>query len=161
MKKTNYLVPLFWVMFFLISCGSAKIERFEVENYKVGSEGTVFLKVWSYGGRSQDAVGKAKRNAIEAVLFRGVPENNGVKGRKPLVSISQREEHKKFFEEFLSENGSYHTFVNLSNEGSVRASDRLRVGNQYKIGVLVLVQLQSLRTYLEEKGIIKGFADGF
>lgn len=148
---------------FYISCGSAKIETYEVENLKIANRGTVLIKVWSYSNKRQASENKAKLNGVKAVLFDGIPEGiqNRVKGRKPLVTPEQREKHKDFFEKFLSDGGGYTNYVSLSNDGSIAAQDRLKVGKQYKTGMVMLIQRERLSKFLESKKIIKGFADGF
>jgi hypothetical protein len=57
--------------------------------------------------------------------------------------------------------GKYMKYVNLSNDGSVAAEDRLRIGREYKIGVLVSVNVTQLRKFLEDERIIKSLSSGF
>ena len=51
--------------------------------------------------------------------------------------------------------------VNVKGEGAVAAEDRVKVGKEYKIGVVVSVNVGSLRKDLETAGIIKGLGAGF
>ena len=52
-------------------------------------------------------------------------------------------------------------FVNVTGDGSVAAEDRLKVGKEYKIGVVVSINVNLLRKDLETAGIIKGLGAGF
>jgi GTP-sensing pleiotropic transcriptional regulator CodY len=52
-------------------------------------------------------------------------------------------------------------FVSLASDGAVAAEDRMKVGKQYKIGVLVSVNVALLRKDLEDAGIIKSLNAGF
>ena len=74
--------------------------------------------------------------------------------QKPLVSPQDHAKNEKFFEEFYK-SGRYLQFVALSNDGTIRPQDRLKVGSQYKIGVALSIQKDALRKYLESEGIIK------
>ena len=48
-----------------------------------------------------------------------------------------------------------------SSDGNVAAEDRMKVGKEYKIGVIVSVFKDALRQDLESAGIIKGLSSGF
>ena len=52
-------------------------------------------------------------------------------------------------------------YVSESGDGNVDAGDRVKVGKEYKIGVLVSVSKDALRKDLEAAGIIKGLSSGF
>jgi len=52
-------------------------------------------------------------------------------------------------------------FVSITNDGSVGAGDRLRVGKEFKIGVIVSVNVVALRADLENAGMLKGLSSGF
>ncbi len=52
-------------------------------------------------------------------------------------------------------------YVSLSNDGSIDTDDRLKVGKEYKIGVVVSVMKDQLRKDLEKAGIIKALDAGF
>ena len=47
-------------------------------------------------------------------------------------------------------------FVSESSDGNVDAADRVKVGKEYKIGVVVSVHKDALRKDLEAAGIIRG-----
>ena len=49
----------------------------------------------------------------------------------------------------------------MSNDGAVAAEDRMKVGKEYKVGVIVSVNVSALRKDLEAAGIIKSLDAGF
>ena len=52
-------------------------------------------------------------------------------------------------------------FVSLTNDGAVAAEDRIKVGKEYKVGVLISIRKEELRKDLETTGILKGLGAGF
>jgi sRNA-binding protein len=71
------------------------------------------------------------------------------------------DEKADFFEPFFEEGGRYMKFVSESSDGNVDAADRVKVGKEYKIGVVVSVHKDALRKDLEAAGIIRGLSSGF
>lgn len=134
-------------------------EEYEVQFLKDGVEGTILFKIFSYGKNENDCLTNAKRNAIRAVIFDGIP---GSDLQNALVTEAGAEEkYKDYFNAFLKPNGKYIKYVAISTDGSIDANDRLRVGNKIKIGIVVLVQKASLRKELETAGVIRKLNDGF
>jgi hypothetical protein len=139
-----------------------KIWRYEIEVVSVGAQGTYLIKVWSYSKKPQVAIEQAKKNAVHGIIFQGFVGKQGVSGQKPLTNNPNLEQEKEsFFADFFADGGKYLKFVNITNDGSVAASDRLKVGKEYKIGVIVSVNVSELRKDLENAGIIKGLGSGF
>jgi hypothetical protein len=136
--------------------------RYEIEVVDVGAQGTYLIKVWSYAKKANDAIAQAPRNAVHGVIFSGFAGKPGVSGKKPLATSPNLEEAKKeFFDAFFADGGKYMKFVNLTNNGSVSARDRLKVGKEYKVGVVVSVDVSGLRKDLEDAGIITKLGAGF
>ena len=52
-------------------------------------------------------------------------------------------------------------YVSLSNDGAVAAEDRMKIGKEYKIGVIVSVNVAQLRKALEDANIVKSLTSGF
>ena len=48
------------------------IGNYEVECMGTGMDGTQLIKVWGYGNKPDDAVYQAKKNAVHAVIFKGI-----------------------------------------------------------------------------------------
>ena len=136
--------------------------RYEIEPVGVGTQGTYLIKVWTYSKKSQVAIDQAKKNAVHGIIFRGFTGITGVPGQKalsrePNLEVTQGD----FFKSFFGQGGDYMRFVSITNDGSIAPEDRLKVGNEYKIGVIVSVNVSEMRKYLEDKGIIKKLGAGF
>jgi hypothetical protein len=140
-----------------------QIWRYEIEPVSEGVQGTYLIKVWSYSKKSKLAIEQAKKNAVHGIIFRGFAGINGV-AKKPALAGSNpnlEEEKKDFFDSFFADDGKYMKFVNITNDGSIAAKDRLKVGKEYKLGVIVSVNVDALRKDLEDAGIIKKLGAGF
>jgi len=153
----------------LASCASSKIEdrytqqwRYEIEPVATGTQGSYLIKVWSYSKNQTVAAEQAKKNAVHGVVFRGFAGMNGVPRQPPLATSPNMENEKKeFFGPFFANGGRYMKYVSITNDGSIGAKDRLKVGKEYKIGVIVSVAKEELRKDLEEAGIIRPLGAGF
>ena len=136
--------------------------RYEIEAVQQGVAGTYLIKVWSYSKKPDVAIDQAKKNAVHGIIFRGYAGKDRVPGQSPLTNNPNIEEEKAdFFDAFFADGGKYMKFVSLTNDGAVAAEDRMKVGKEYKIGVLISVRKEELRKDLENAGIIKGLSAGF
>lgn len=136
--------------------------RYEIEAVQTGTQGTYLIKVWSYSKKPEVATEQSKKNAIHGIIFKGFPGKSGVPGQNPLTNNSNLEEEKAdFFNNFFSNGGKYMKYVSLSNDGAVAAEDRMKIGKEYKIGVIVSVNVAELRKELENEGIIRSLSSGF
>jgi hypothetical protein len=141
---------------------NTKSWRYEIEPVGVGTKGSYLIKVWSYAKKQNAAIEQAKKNAVHGVIFRGFTGMNGAAGQKPLTNNPNLEEEQRdFFNAFFADGGKYMKFATISNDGSIAARDRLKVGKEYKIGVIVSVNVSELRKDLENAGIIAKLGAGF
>jgi hypothetical protein len=172
MKKTiQYLSLLLIVLtsFSLsISAQNKKADKdtrnwvYEIEPVSVGAQGSYLIKVWSYSKKPIVALEQAKKNAVHGIIFKGFTGIQGVPGQRPLTNNPNLEvEQAEFFKNFFAEGGKYMKFVNITNDGSVAAEDRLKIGKEYKIGVVVSVNVAGLRKDLEDAGMVRGLNSGF
>lgn len=136
--------------------------RYEIEAVGTGVQGTYQIKVWSYSKKPDVAIEQAKKNAVHGIIFKGFAGKQGVTGQNALTSnVNLEEEKADFFESFFSDGGKYMKFVTTSNDGAVAAEDRMKIGKEYKVGVVVSVNVSALRKDLEDAGIIKSLGSGF
>lgn len=170
MKNIIFICVFVWIM----SCTSAiyaqnkQADRdtrewiYEIEPVGIGTQGTYLIKVWSYSKKPIVAIEQAKKNAVHGIIFKGFSGAPGVPGQRPLSSNPNLEvEQSEFFKNFFNSGGKYMKFVSITNDGSVAAEDRLKVGKEYKIGVVVSVNAAGLRKDLEDAGIIRSLNSGF
>jgi hypothetical protein len=136
--------------------------RYEIECVSTGATGSYLVKVWSYSKKPDVAINQAKKNAVHGVVFKGFTGKGAGCTQKPLAGSPALEQEKaEFFKDFFADGGKYMKFVSVSGDGSVAAEDRLKIGKEYKIGVVVSVYKDELRKDLEAAGIIKGLNSGF
>jgi hypothetical protein len=138
--------------------------RYELEALATGVQGTYQIKVWSYSKNVETATEQAKKNAVHGIIFKGFPNKGRVQGQKPLARNSNLyKENEYFFKEFFKTGGGdYMKFVTLASNGQIAAGDRIKISKkEYKIGVVVSVNIAELRKHLESKGIIRGLSNGF
>jgi|TARA_B110000483_G_scaffold189133_1_gene224312 hypothetical protein len=138
--------------------------RYELEAVQTGTKGTYQIKVWSYSKNVETAIEQAKKNAVHGIIFKGFPNKGRVQGQKPLArNASLYEEKEEFFQEFFkTAGGDYMKFISLANNGQIAAGDRIKISKkEYKIGVIISVNVAELRKHLESKNIIKGLSGGF
>lgn len=138
--------------------------RYELEAVATGIPGTYQVKVWSYSNNAETATEQTKKNAIHGIIFKGFPSSGNVQGQKPLSrQLDLLSEHEVFFDAFFKTgSGDYMKFVSLACNGQVAPEDRIKIGKkEYKVGVVVTVNVAELRLYLERNEIIQSLSNGF
>jgi hypothetical protein len=138
--------------------------RYEIEGIAEGKEGTYLVKVWSYSKKDIIAIEQAKKNAIHGIIFQGFTGSGRVTSQPALVTDPGVETTKEvFFEDFFKDKNTegYMKYISLSNDGSVSPEDVLKVGKEYKIGVIVSVRKDLLKAHLKQQGIIRNISSGF
>jgi len=133
--------------------------NYEVECLGTGTQGSQLLKVWGYGKNPEDAVIQAKRNAVHAVIFKGITAGQGCMKRPILTDPGAEQSNAEYFEIFFSPAGKYLNYVALSGEG---VQDRIKIDKKtYKVAINVSVMHTALRQELESAGIAKKLGAGF
>lgn len=137
--------------------------RYEIEGVNQGVTDNYLVKVWSYSKKPDVAIEQAKKNAVHGVIFKGYAAKQGVvAGQNPLCSNPNLEQEKKdFFDPFFADGGKYMKFVSTTNDGAIGSGDIMKVGKEYKVGVIVSVNVTLLRKDLQSAGIIRSLSSGF
>lgn len=60
--------------------------NYEVSTVAVGQNGTKHLKVWGFGKNVNKAIEQAKKNAVHACLFRGIPGSANARATPAIFS---------------------------------------------------------------------------
>lgn len=145
------------ILFLLASmcCCACSRQTYSVQSVGVVAEqdGTITIRSTGYGKNNGEAIRSAERNAIEQLLFRGIP---GSQQAVPLVSIEEsaaKSKYNLYFEELITE-GRYRTFI-LS---AVPVSNFVKHDRTKRnITLDVKVNLPALRSDLETRGVIRKF----
>lgn len=96
-----------------------------------------------------------RKAAVHGVLFKGMGASKDCSAQRPICEETDCEQkHQAFFGEFFGNSAAYNRYVSIV-EGSLRVTKRGK--KEYCISAVVSVNKDSLRKYLEEKGIIEGF----
>ena len=132
--------------------------RYEIECAGNGTQGTYLVKVWSYSKRPKIAAEQCMKNAVHGVIFKGYTGGNGCVAQKPLANRPGVEmEYEEYFRRFFSDNGECYKYASLTGA----SQEMVKVGREYKVGIVVSVQKDELRKALEQAGIIRGLNSGF
>lgn len=136
----------------LVSC-SPKI--YPVKSCNVISEqnGTLTLRSTGYGKQKVEALNMAEANALEALLFRGIP---GTQYNSPLVEIdevSAKEKNPEYFKNILNTARSK-SFITSSIPVSDYSWTKYKV---WTISSDVTINVVALRKDLEQHGIVRKF----
>ena len=145
---------------------------YEVETLSKNKTGAYILKVWSFSKNPNVAEEQGKKNAVHAVVFKGIPDGTGTirtPGIKALIpgTLSSDDE---FFKDFFAEGGDYLRFVSVSNSGFsdvIKLQKKKRDGTdkksvyKFKVGLTLIVDVPALRKYLENNGKIQSLSAGF
>jgi len=153
----NILVTLLLLTspFILMHCSekAAPVETFSTPEVSslpdVGGlpPGVMMLKTFGVGGNMENAKRDAVKNAVRAVIFKGVP---GSSVRSALVP--KPDMHKLFFEKFFAPDGAYKNFV---SEVSVEPEGTTSLKHGKKQACMrVSVNYKALIKYLEDEKII-------
>jgi len=132
--------------------------RYDIECAGNGTNGTYLVKVWSYAKKAEKAEQAALKNAVHGVIFKGYAGGNNCVGQSPIArQMGVELEYADFFKSFFAENGEFRKFASAVG-GS---TETIKVGKEYKVGVVVSVRKDELRKALEAAGVIKGLGSGF
>ena len=122
------------------------------------TSGFKLFKIWSYGKQkellTQDI---CMRNAIHALLFKGLAASDvGTQGNFPAMCPEGYDAHKEHFDGFF-DSGDYRQFIQLTSRGAQQAGDVVKTANkEWKVGLLVQVNVNALRKRLEADHVIQG-----
>lgn len=151
-----------WTAFATVSQNKANRDtekfRYELECAGNGVQGTYLVKVWTYSKKPQVAYEQAAKNAVHGVIFKGFTGSNGCVSQQPLARNAGVEtEYEDYFKHFFADKGEYYKYVSIV-EGTY---EYVKVGKEYKVGVVVSVKKDELRKALEAAGVIRGLNYGF
>lgn len=132
--------------------------RYDIECAGNGTYGTYLVKIWSYSKKVNVAESQSRKNAVHGVIFKGFSGGQDCVGQRPLVKNPGVEmENQTYFESFFADGGEFQKYASVVNH----TMETVKVGKEYKVGVIVSVQKDELRKALEAAGIIKALNAGF
>lgn len=138
-------------------------QSFDIASLSVGVAGTKLVKVWGEGSSVNKAMEQAKKNALYACLFLGLPSGNSVNATPALcVDVMAYNNNYDYFKKFFKNKGEYLNYVILKTN-IVPSGDDIRhlQGGGYKVAIYVQIMYDNLRKHMEESGIIRSLNYGF
>ena len=133
----------------------ATYQKQEIECLGVEGDGSQTLRVTGTGRNKADAVEQAKKDAVNAVIFKGI--RGGLQGcdSRPLINeLDARDKYAEYFDIFFMDRGEYSRYASMEDR-KLRSND-IQTNNtfsNYRITVRVL--RSELRARLREDGILK------
>lgn len=139
--------------------------NYEVSTVAVGQNGTKHLKVWGFGENVNKAIEQAKKNAVHACLFRGIPGSANARATPAIFSNQGNGQvaidNFEYFYNFFEDAEEYLSFINVTTDGVPSGQDRREVKKGYKVGLYVQVMYDNLREKMKRDGILKQGSSGF
>jgi hypothetical protein len=154
MKK----VPIFVLMLPFLLLGhfsNAQKKTVSAEvNFLSEATGTITVRAIGYGKNKAEAIDNAEINALDVLLFRGIPESTQ---KDPLISTNSDEvksKNKDYFDNFYA-GKQFKTFIN----SAIPTTEDLikNKGGKKSIAVDIKINIKALKLDLEEKKIIRKF----
>ena len=138
---------------------TAAYYNYEVECLGVELDGSQTLRAWGEGRNKKDAVEQAKKNAVRAVVFKGI--QGGLQGcnTKPvLLEVNAEEKYEDYFNVFFMDNGEYLKYVSMKDEKrtSLFTKDKEKEKSKHFVqsGITVRVLRSALKKRFEADNII-------
>lgn len=149
----NGFIGLIIVVFGLVSCSPKLTVPFsrtgEVEMIE-SEPSTITVVSRSYAETKAKAIAYAERNALENILYRGIP---GSSQESPMIADEQaaQRSHGQILQRLILD-GLYSQFVIQSY-----VDQSVPSGKGVSVGQVVKFDLNALRKYLEKEGVIRTF----
>lgn len=146
------------LVFVLITgCGSKEpaISTYTFYTYDAeclgNNNGLQTILAWGTGKSEREAANAAVRNAVLAVMFKGVHKGIGNCNIKPLINKADAETaYQDYFNRLMSTGSLYKKFVkDVEDHKASKAHDNL-----YKVGRIVQINIPVLRQQLIDDGIL-------
>ena len=132
--------------------------RYEIECAGNAVQGTYLVKVWTYSKSAAVAENQCRKNAVHGVIFKGYGGGQGCVSQRPMANNpGVEQQYKEYFDSFFATGGEFQKYASIL-EGT---TETVRIGREYKVGVVVSVRKDDLRKALEAAGIIKKLNSGF
>lgn len=148
MRKCSFLI----ITLIFLGCKTLQDYQSNVGIVEKHDSFTYSFSGQGYSNKLDDCQAEAEKNVFEVILFRGI---SGTDLQNPLVENEQqsREKNKDFYDDFF-EKKKYRNFIS----SSVDVTDKPRsIKGGYTCSVKFTVNINSLKTNLEQNGIIRKF----
>lgn len=112
------------------------------------------LRSWGKGNDKKSSLVQARKNALRAVMFKGITGGVGGCRMHPIVTaVNAEENNREYFNNFFSENGQWSKFVKIDEKRGSRKLSRNKEIENWE--VTVAVDLNQLINHLRKDNIIE------
>lgn len=156
-----FLICITAVLCILTACKSPQkinsiyaYQSFEIECLGTDLDGTQTLRTWGKGKNKAQAIETAKKNAVRAVMFKGITAGTDECNKRPLINeVNAEEKYEAYFNRFFADGGIYKNFVSLIDE---KRNSRLKSSDNSieNWGIVVRVDRASLKERLISDDVI-------
>lgn len=128
---------------------------YEIECMGSELDGSETVLSWGTGKNKTDGVEQAKKNAVRAILFKGIRSGKDECSKRALLlEVNAEEKYQYYFNTFFKDGGEYKKYV--SQEDTRRNSIKGEATTQQeKYGIVVRVLRSELRDRLINDNILK------
>lgn len=158
MKRLGLLFCMAVMLLGLFGCKSVSTAAYyssDPECLGIERDGSQTLRVAASGRNKSDAVEQAKKDAVWAVLFKGINPGNGGCNAKPLITeVNAQEKYQYYFNTFFKDDGEYKNFVSMEDTRT-NTSSKVSRDVQVKWYVTVRILRMDLQQKLIRDGILK------
>ena len=126
----------------IVSCGKRQVSSYYdagTQFLNTEADGSITVRASGQGRNAQDAIEQAWKNAVRAVMLKGV---------------NAEEKYSSFIYSFLADQGGYLNFISTEDK-KVGSTDKARNDIQVRRVVTVRILRQQLKEYLIQQNIIK------
>lgn len=136
--------------------------NFDVTCLGTDLDGTQTLRAFGKGKDKKQAMEQARKNAVRAVIFKGITSGTGECNKRPLINeVNAEEKYETYFNKFFKDGGEYQKYTSLQDEKFSTGSEHL-TSSRIKAadstlenwGVVVRVDRAGLKAKLIEDSII-------
>lgn len=132
---------------------------YQIECVSIEKGGYAVLRVWDSKQGKNYKYEQARKDAVHAILFSGVPPTNSCVTQKPVLGDSESQKNfEKIQNEFFSKNGVWSKYTRMAETQDALPQS---IGNKNWKVYQVSVAKDLLRKDLEDKQIIKPLNSGF
>jgi hypothetical protein len=157
MKK--FILLFFSLTILMLPTFAQKQFAYQVECISVENSGSVSVNIWNTKKGKKYSQLQARKDAVHAILFLGVPGSNGCVTQKPFLSTPESiEAFKKIENDFFSKNGEWSKYT---REANISTTLPQQIGDKKWKVFQVSISKDLLRKFLEEHKIIKSLNTGF
>ncbi len=161
MKKLMLLGLIAFAGWGLVGCRSQKVDTvaayhtYDVECLGVELDGSQTLRAYGNGRNKQDAIEQAKKNAVYAVIFKGVHQGlNGCNTRPLINEANAAEKYEEYFNIFFADKGAYRKYVS-TEDTKPGSNTKAKASDLVNYGVTVRVLRSELRERLKSDNVLK------